>query len=552
LKIDGLKIVLTYKEGKLVTAATRGDGEVGEDVTMNVKTIDSVPLTLDRPVSITVEGEVWMGKKTLAELNRVRKKTGEPLFANPRNLAAGSIRQLNPKVAASRKLDSFIYDVAQFDSAAPDTQIEELALMRALGFKVNPHVKRADTIDAAIRFWKEWQTRASREDYLVDGIVIKVNERRYQELLGYTGKAPRFAVAFKFPAEQTTTVVEDIVLQVGRTGVLTPVAHLRPVSVAGSTVSRATLHNEDQIVRLDMRIGDTVILQKAGDVIPEIVGVVREMRTGKEKPYVFPKKVPACGGDGSIERVPGMAAWRCVARDSFAQRLRRLYHFVGKHAFDIDGLGPRIIDLLVEQELVSTADDIFTLERGDLESLPHFGERSAENLLAAIKRARIVEFHRFLVALSIDHVGEETARVLADHFRTIERITGMSAGDLEKVDGVGTIVAQSIQAWFSDAGNRAYLSRLLKEVRIKKVARTTSAGGKLSGKTFVITGTLSALSRDEAKERIRALGGSVAESVSKKTSFVIAGADPGSKLRRAEELGVPTLSERAFLRMIGV
>lgn len=551
LKIDGLKIVLTYERGKLVTAATRGDGEVGEDVTANVKTIDSIPLVLERSVSVTVEGEVWMGKRMLGTLNRERERADEPPFANPRNLAAGSIRQLDPKIAASRRLDSFIYDIARIGGALPRTQIEELELVRALGFKVNKHFTQVEDVGAIIEYWKTWQKRAPREDYLVDGIVVKVNEHRYQELLGYTGKAPRFAVAFKFPAEQVTTVLTDIVLQVGRTGVLTPVAHLTPVSVAGSTVSRATLHNEDQITRLDVRVGDTVILQKAGDVIPEIVGVVREMRTGKEKPYVFPKKVPACGGDGAIERVPGMAAWRCTARDSFAQRLRRLYHFVGKHALDIDGLGPRIIDLLVEHDLVSTADDIFTLERGDLENLPHFGERSAENLLAAIDRARSVELHRFLVALSIDHVGEETARVLADRFRTIERIAGAPAEGLERVEGVGTVVARSIRQWFSDAQNRAYLTRLLKEVRMKRAAPPPSGAGALSGKTFVITGSLGALSRDEAKERIRALGGSVAESVSKKTSFLVAGEEPGSKLARAGELGVPVLGERAFLKMIG-
>ncbi len=551
LKIDGLKIVLTYEKGKLVTAATRGDGEVGEDVTLNVKTIDSVPLVLERPASVIVEGEVWMGKETLAALNREREKSGESPFANPRNLAAGSIRQLDPKVAASRRLDSFIYDVAQSDVPVPGTQVGELEFLKSLGFKVNRHFQKAGTIDDVIRFWKEWQARAPREDYLVDGIVIKVDEHRYQEMLGYTGKAPRFAIAFKFPAEETTTVVTDIVLQVGRTGVLTPVAHLAPVSIAGSTVSRATLHNEDQIARLDVRIGDTVILRKAGDVIPEIVGVVREMRTGKEKPFVFPKKVPACGGDGSVERVPGMAAWRCVARDSYAQRLRRLYHFVGKHAFDVDGLGPRIVDLLVESDLVSTADDFFTLERGDLENLPHFGERSAENLIAAIERARAVELHRLIVALSVDHVGEETARVLASRFRTIERIAAASADELERVEGIGAVVARSIRAWFADSGNRAYLARLLKEVRVKRVASAPSQGGKLVGKTFVLTGSLSALGRDEAKERIRALGGSIAESVSKKTSFLIAGADPGSKLRRAEELGVTVIGERAFLKMVG-
>lgn len=547
LKIDGLKVVLTYERGALVRAATRGDGKVGEDVTANIRTIDSVPLSLTRPVSVIVEGEVWMGKKTLASLNREREKAGEQTFANPRNLAAGSIRQLDPKVAAARRLDSFIYDVARIDGGAPDTQIGELELIRSLGFKVNTHFASADGIDDVVRFWKTWQKRAPREDYLVDGIVVKVNERRYQEALGYTGKAPRFAIAFKFPAEQVTTTLEDVVLQVGRTGVLTPVAHLVPVSVAGSTVSRATLHNEDQIARLDVRVGDTVILRKAGDVIPEIVGVVREMRTGKEKPYAFPKKVPACGGDGSIERVPGMAAWRCVSKDSYVQRARRLHHFVGKHAFDIDGLGPRIVDLLLEHALISTADDVFTLAEGDLADLPGFAEVSARNLIRAIGAARTIELPKFLVALSIDHVGEETARALAERFRAIERIASASPDDLAGVPGIGEIVARSVRAWFSDAANKAFLARLLAHTRVKRTAR--AAGGSLSGKVFVLTGTLS-IPRDEARALIRARGGSVSESVSAKTSFVVAGENPGSKLARAKELGVSVLDERAFLKTV--
>ncbi|TAK58182.1 NAD-dependent DNA ligase LigA, partial [Patescibacteria group bacterium] len=305
LKIDGLKLVLEYQRGVLVRGATRGDGKVGEDVTENVKTIESVPLTLSRPIDVIVEGEAYMSKTVFDQLNREREKKGEPVFANPRNVTAGSIRQLDPRIVAERKLSTFIYDVAQSSESIPENQDDELVYLRELGFRVNSHSKVCENIDEVIEYWKIWQKKAPKQDYLIDGVVVKVRDKKQQEILGYTGKAPRFGIAFKFPAEQVTTVVEDIVLQIGRTGVLTPVAHLRPVSVAGSTVSRATLHNEDEIKRLDVRIGDTVILQKAGDVIPDIVSVLTEMRTGREKPYVFPKKVLACGGDGSIERIPG-------------------------------------------------------------------------------------------------------------------------------------------------------------------------------------------------------------------------------------------------------
>src|SRR3990167_8360494 len=374
LKIDGLKIVFTYEKGILKTAATRGDGLVGEDVTHNIKTIESVPLSLSRPIDIVVEGEVWMSSKNLEALNKARAKEGEPLFANPRNAAAGSIRQLDPKIAASRKLDVFIYDMAQTSEKFPETQAEELEYMRKLGFKVNPHHVLAKNIEEAIDFWESWKKKGRHQEYWLDGVVVKVNEKKYEERLGYTGKAPRFAIAFKFPAEQVTTIVENIILQVGRTGTLTPVAHLKPVSVGGSVVSRATLHNEDEIKRLDVRIGDTVILQKAGDVIPDIVSVVPELRPKNSKPYRFPTHVDACGGDGRIERIPGMAAWRCVNKNSVAAERRKLYYFAGKQAFDIDGLGPKVIDLLLDNHLISNPAHLFTLKRGDLLVLPRFGE----------------------------------------------------------------------------------------------------------------------------------------------------------------------------------
>ncbi|HJO89867.1 MAG: NAD-dependent DNA ligase LigA [Candidatus Pacebacteria bacterium] len=547
LKIDGLKVVLEYEKGLLKTAATRGDGKVGEDVTANVRTIESIPLKLKKDINVIVEGELWLGKEGLKNLNKKRKKEGEPLFANPRNAAAGSIRQLDPKVVSERNLDSFIYDVASSSEKIPDNQFDELKLLQELGLKVNRNFKFCKNIDEAVDFWREWRRKAEKQDYLIDGVVIKVNERKYQESIGYTGKAPRFAIAFKFPAEQVTTVVENIVLQVGRTGVLTPVAHLKPISVAGSTVSRATLHNEDEIKRLDVRVGDTVILQKAGDVIPDIVSVLKEMRTGKEKKYKFPKKVSACGGDGKIERMPGQAAYRCVSRNSFTQQKRKFQYFVSKKAYDIEGLGPRIVDQLMEKNLISSFDDIFTLKKGDLLELEGFAEKSADNLLREIEDRKVIELGRFLISLSIDQVGEETAYDLEEYFGVLKNIQNASKEELENIEGVGGVVAESIYNWFRDKDNKQLLSRLLKYVKIKE---TTKKKQSLSGKSFVLTGTLSELSRDEAKAKIRTLGGNVSSSVSKETDYVVVGENPGSKYTDAQNLGIKILNEDEFIGLI--
>lgn len=546
LKIDGLKIVLTYKKGILTTAATRGDGKIGEDVTMNVKTIESVPLSLTRPVDVVVEGEVWMGKSALRELNKKREQEGEAPFANPRNAAAGSIRQLDPKVAAGRKLDTFIYDLAETSEKKPATQIEELQYLKELGFKTNRHTVHANTIDDVIAFWKKAGAEKGVSDHLIDGIVVKVNEREYQEALGYTGKAPRFAIAFKFAAEQTTTEVTDIVLQIGRTGILTPVAHLKSVSVGGVVVSRATLHNEDQIKRLDVRVGDTVVIQRAGDVIPEIVQVVPELRPRTAKPYRYPKKVAECGGSGAIERVPGMSAWRCVNKNGPVEQRRRFHHFVGKHAFDIEGMGPKTVDLLIDEGMLTSYADIFTLTEGDVEGLPGFAERAAENLIKGIQARRKIPLDRLLVGLSIPQVGEETARDVADHFGTIEKVRKASVADLTVVPNVGSIVAESLHAWFRDADNAHALDALLKEITVERVQR---AKGVLSGKTFVLTGTLPSLSRDEASAMIRNAGGNVAGSVSQETDYVLAGESAGSKLAKARALNIQVITEEEFRRM---
>ncbi len=554
LKIDGLKVVLEYETGILKTAATRGNGAVGEDVTHNIRTIESVPLSLSRPVDVIVEGEVWMSSKNLERINREREKAGEPLYANPRNVAAGSIRQLDPSIAASRKLDVFIYDVAQTSEPLPATQAEELEYLRALGFKVNKHYVVAKNADEVIAYWEKWRRpegSARRElDYWTDGIVVKVNEKEYQDALGYTGKAPRFAIAFKFPAEQVTTVVEDIVLQVGRTGVLTPVAHMKPVGVAGTVVSRATLHNEDEIRRLDVRIGDTVILQKAGDVIPDIVSVLPELRPKNSKPYKWPSRVPECGGDGRIERVPGTSAWRCVYKNSFAVVRRRFHNFVGRAALDIEGFGPRTVDQLLEKGLVQHYDELFTLAEGDLLTLEGFADISAKKLIASVQKARKVELARLLVGLSIPQVGEETALLVAEHFRTLDAIADATEAELSELNGVGPIVAKAIFDWFKDKEHTALVARLKKVLTIVSPAKVAKATLPLAGKVFVLTGGLSAMSRDEAKARLRKLGADVSGSVSKKTSYVVAGESAGSKLDKARSLDIPILSEKDFLKLL--
>lgn len=551
LKIDGLHIVLTYEGGVLTTAATRGDGVIGEDVTQNIRTIKVIPHQLSRPLDLIVEGEVYMTRSGLLELNKGRAEAGEPLFANPRNAAAGSIRQLDSAVAATRPLSVFLYDIDALSVELPDTQYGELEYLRELGLPVNTHSIHATSVEEILAFWNEWHGSVrDKEDYQIDGVVIKVNEREYQEALGYTGKGPRFSIALKFPAEQVTTVIKDITLQVGRTGVLTPVAHMEPVAVAGTVVARATLHNEDFIKDKDIRIGDTVILQKAGDIIPEIVQVLPEFRTGAEKPWRFPKRSPLCGGDGAIERVPGMAQHRCVVRGSFAEMERKLAHFAGKQALDIEGMGKKTVSLLMEHELVGEFDDFFDLTKDELLELPGFKEKSAQNLIDAVQRARTVPLNRLLVGLSILHVGEETALLLASKFRTLDQLLETLKEEFARVYGLGEVVAESVAAWFGDEGNRALLARLMKHLTIEEVELPTE--GPLEGQTVVVTGTLPTYSRDEAEALIRSAGGTPGSSVSRKTSYVLAGESAGSKLTKAEELGVPVVDEEAFKKLLGL
>lgn len=549
-KIDGLKIVLTYNGGNLVTAATRGNKRFGEDVTENIKQIESIPKTLNKKVDLVVVGEVWLSEKELERINKQREKKGEPIFANTRNAAAGSLRQLDPQVTKERNLDTFIYDFDFYSERKFDTHVEELEELESLGFNVNKNYKLCENLEGIEDYYQDLLKKRSKLSYHIDGVVVKVNEKELQEALGYTAKAPRFGIAYKFPAEQTQTVVEDIALQVGRTGVLTPVAHLKPVSVGGAMVSRATLHNEDFIKDLDLRVGDTVILQRAGDVIPEVVSVLKNLRTGKEKVWSFPKKVALCGGDGSIERIPGQAAWRCKHKGSFTQNLRVFEHFVGKHAFDIDGLGKEQVKMFLEDGLVSEFADIFTITKGDLLSLPRFADKSADNLIESIKLAKKVSLERLLIGLSIEHVGEETAIDIAKHFGTLEKVMSASIEDLEAIEGVGEKVARSVHEWFKNSENKKILSNLLKHITIEKPKTQSKAHENFAGKIFVLTGTLESISRDEAKEMIRYLGGKTSSSVSSKTDFVVVGEDPGSKYDDAQKLGVKILTESEFKKML--
>ena len=547
LKIDGLNLSFIYQDGLLTKGVTRGDGEIGEDVTNNVRAIRSVPLKLNEQLSIEVGGEVFMPKKSLENLNKEQEKKGEDLFANPRNAAAGTMRQLDPQVAANRDLDTFmwtIYEPLKFDLK---TQWEIMKKMEELGFKVNPHYEKVKNIEATLKYFERWHRERNKLPYEIDGMVLKVNDLQFQERLGRTAKHVRWAAAYKFPAEQVTTVVEDIAVQVGRTGVLTPVAHLRAVPLAGSVVKRATLHNLDEVNRLDVRIGDTVVLQKAGDVIPDIVQVLPKMRTGKEKKFQMPTKCPVC--DSPVKKKEGEVAYYCDNKQCYAQQLERLSHFVSKGAYDIAGLGPKIIEQLQQEDLVKTPADIFLLTEDDLKSLERFAEKSAQNLIKAIIEKKKITLARFIYALGIRHVGEETAIALAENFGSLKKIQEASLETLQQTEDIGPRVATSIIDWFKDKHNQ----KLLEDFEtngVKIINPEKKVPGKFKGLTFVLTGEMESFSRDEAKAKIRELGGDVSGSVSKKTSYVVAGENPGSKYSKAKELGVKIISEAEFKKLI--
>ncbi len=557
LKIDGLHMVLTYEKGELVAAATRGDGKVGENVTQNIRTILTVPLKLNEKVDLIAEGEVWLDRSMLEKINLEREKTGEVLFANPRNAAAGTIRQLDSAVVAARKLSLTTYDISAGE--IPSTQAQELQRLKDLGFKTDIHWKICKDLKAILVFHHEWQKKKNSQPFWIDGVVIKVNQKKYQEALGFTGKSPRWAIAFKFPAEQGTTKIKDIYVQVGRTGALTPVALMEPVKLAGSTVTHATLHNFDEIDRLGVKIGDTVVVEKAGDIIPKVVRVLEKMRTGQEREIKRPTKCPVCEsevGGQVISKVSkavegNSVALYCLNKNCYAQELENIIHFVGKKGFDIDHCGEKIVEQLVDEGLIKDAADLFILTIGDLEPLERFAQKSAQNLVEAVEKSKHISLSRFINALGIMHVGEETADDLAQNFGTLEKLQNTTAEELLNMNGVGERTAHSIVEYFKNIKNSEFVDKLINNgVILKPVEK--KKGGKLAGQTFVLTGSLESMSRDEAKQKIKDLGGEMSESVSKKTSFVVVGAEPGSKYEKAKKMGVNTLDEKAFLEILKV
>ena len=590
LKIDGLKVILTYENGEFMRGATRGDGIIGEDVTQNLRTISSIPLKLSYPIDCAVVGECYMGKDELERINNTRKKRNEPLFANSRNAAAGSIRQLDPKVAASRKLECFVYDMDYIsltrpsgtpaspadrlsqrergEYRIPETQIEELEFLKNLGFQVNKEYKLCKNIKEIEEYYQKWIGKRDSLDYGLDGIVIKINSNEIQKSLGYTGKSPRFGVAYKFPAEKVTTVVENIKVQVGRTGALTPLAHLRPVSVAGSTVSRATLHNEDEIKRLDIRIGDTVVIRKAGDIIPEVVEVIKNLRTGGEKTFHMPKTCPICGGKVARQEVrnknkEASAAAYCLNPKCFAVEKEKIIHFVSKKGFNIDGMGEKIVEQLMNEGLISNVAEIFELTKGDLEPLARFAEKSADNLIASIENSKKITLEKFLFALGIRFVGEETA-VLVE--RSMKKELGKKVESLKDlinifprikkedwliIKGIGEKSAESLEQWFNDKDNLKLLEKMDRlGVKLENYSNLLITNYKLQNKTFVLTGELKNFTRDEAKDMIRKAGGDISSSVSAKTDFVVVGEKPGSKYEKAKELGLKIIGERELRDLI--
>ncbi|MDD5251653.1 MAG: NAD-dependent DNA ligase LigA [Patescibacteria group bacterium] len=573
VKVDGLAMSLVYEDGLLKVGATRGDGVVGEDVTSNVRTIEAVPLRLNQPDSRSIEaflkahhgrldarrvrsflenpsgrlevrGEVFMTEKAFAALNEEQARQDKESFANPRNVAAGSVRQLDPKITASRHLSFFAWDMVT--DLGHTTHDQEWDLLRLIGFVVNKESVLAKTAGEVHSFWKRLQERRPKLGYWIDGIVIRVNDNRAFERLGVAGKAPRGIVAWKFPAEQATTTVREIRVQVGRTGAVTPVAVMNPVYVAGTTVTHATLHNLDEIRRLGLKIGDTVVIEKAGDIIPKVMRVIKEARSGDEREFRMPEKCPACGS--KLVRREGEVAYYCPNRHCYGRTLERLTHYAKRTAADIDGLGDKIVEQLVDRGLARDPADLYDIKKEDLMDLEGFADRSAEKLVAAIQARRRLPLSRLIFALGIRHVGEETANALAAHFGSFDALRQATREELEEVPDVGPVVAASIADYFGDPTTAKFLDRLRQAVTPERAAKKPA--GPLKGQSFVLTGTLKSLTRDEAKERLRALGGSVSESVSRKTDFVVVGENPGSKAEKAAKLGVRRLNESGLLDIL--
>jgi len=558
LKLDGLAVSLLYENGVLVRAATRGDGTTGEDITVNVRTIRAVPLKLhgeNIPARLEVRGEVFLPQAGFEKINEDARRTGAKVFANPRNAAAGSLRQLDPRITAKRPLTFFCYGVGLLEGGElPRSHMGRLQQFKAWGLPVSDRVRLCDTPDAVLDFYHQVENDRPHLGFDIDGVVIKVDSLELQEQLGFVARAPRWAVAFKFPAVEQMTTVREVEFQVGRTGAITPVARLEPVQVAGVLVSNATLHNADEIERLGLRIGDRVVIRRAGDVIPQVVNVVMTERPDDTRPVVFPAHCPVCGSD--VERVEGEAVTRCTGGlICGAQRKEALKHFVSRRAMDVDGMGDKIIDQLVEKEYVKTPADLFRLTAGKLTGLDRMGPKSAQNVVNALEKAKETTFARFLYALGIREVGEATAAGLAAHFGNLDALSKASIDDLQKVQDVGIVVATHVFNFFEEESNREVIRQLVEEVGIHwpapAVINAEEIDSPFAGKTIVLTGTLSLMSRDDAKARLTELGAKVSGSVSKKTDLLIAGEAAGSKLAKAQELGVDVIDEAEMVRLLG-
>lgn len=553
LKFDGVSTSLLYENGVWVRGATRGDGISGDDVSNNLKTIRSIPLRFSEDVKkipklVEVRGEVYMTKNGFEKINREKENLGEELFANPRNAAAGSLKLLDPKIMATRHLDIYVWGVGHYEGMDFKTHIEVLEYLKSCGFRVNPHSKLCRTIEEVIEYCNSWEPKREKLEFEIDGMVLKVNNLTQQESLGVTTKSPRWSIAYKFPAEKALTEVKDIIVQVGRTGTITPVAILKPVHLSGTTVSRATLHNFDEIKRLDVKIGDKVYVEKSGEIIPKVLSVATEKRTGKERRFPVPTKCPVCGS--KLNSVPDEVAIRCENVGCPAKAKETLLHYASRNAMDVEGMGDAIVNQLVDKGLVHDYGDIYYLKFDDVKNLERMADKSARNLIDAIEKSKSNDLNRLIYALGIRHVGEHAAWVLANHFGSIEKLEAATIEDLTRIGEIGPVMAESIYNFFKARENFKILKKL-KEAGIKvSQAKKKELGGKLEGKTIVLTGTLKYFTRLEAEELIRRLGGNPASSVSKNTDFVIIGEEPGSKLNKAKALGVKTITEEGFKKIV--
>ena len=551
LKIDGLHIVLNYEKGVFVLGETKGDGIIGENVTENLKTIEAIPLTLEKNINITVEGEVFIKKSDFEKLNKIQKRKGLNLFANPRNIAAGTIRQLNTKIAAERTLDCFVYDYVWPERDIPETQIKELIILKDLGFKVNKYWEHCKNINDVVNFWHKWAKKYNTLDYWIDGIVVKVNKKTLCNKLGYTGKAPRFAIAAKFPSEEKTTRIRDIEFRVGRTGKITPVAIMEPVFIKGTVVSRATLHNFDEIKRLDVRIGDTVIITKAGEIIPKIKTIIKELRPKKTKKINVPKKCPICFAN--IIKKENRIDYYCKNKNCFALEAKKIIYFVSKKAFDISGLGDKIVEKLLDEGLISDASDLFSLKQGDLIPLEKFAVKKAKNIVNAIEKSKEIPLWRFLTALGVRGVGEQNSLLLEKFFISkgfhITNWTNNIINGIQSIRGIGPEIAQNIKIFFKDKKNIKFLGKLDK-AGIKIILPKTKLNSKVSGKTFVFTGAMENVIRDEAQKKVIELGGKISNNIGKNTDYLVLGENPGSKFEKAKKLKIQTINEIEFLKII--